>query len=61
MAIEELDDIAEELADRLGLYSEKRMAWVPEFKRRVRNAVNLENRLRAESSQPADRAREGKS
>jgi hypothetical protein len=42
MAIEELDDIAEELADKLGIYSEERQHWTYEFKQRVRQAVKIE-------------------
>ena len=45
MAIEELDDIAEELADKLGLYSEARSYWTSEFKKRVRKAVEVEQAL----------------
>jgi hypothetical protein len=45
MAIEELDDIAEDLADKLGIYGEKRSHWVYEFKNRVRAAINVERLL----------------
>ena len=34
--IEELDDIAEELADKLGIYGEERSHWTSEFQRRIR-------------------------
>jgi hypothetical protein len=34
--IEELDDIAEELADKLGIYGEERSHWTGEFERRIR-------------------------
>lgn len=45
MALEELDDIAEELADKLGIYGEERSYWTADFKRRVRAAVALEHKL----------------
>lgn len=45
MEIEELDDIAEELADKLGIYGEERSLWVANFKRRVRETVKLEARI----------------
>ena len=45
MAIEEPDDIAEDLADKLGIYSEERQHWTYEFKQRVRKAVEVEQRL----------------
>lgn len=35
--IEELEDIAEELADKLGVYGEERSHWVSEFQRRIRS------------------------
>jgi hypothetical protein len=47
MAIEELDDIAEELADKLGIYSEERSQWVAEFKQRIRECMEIERRLAA--------------
>ena len=34
--IEELEDIAEELADKLSIYGEERSHWVSEFQRRIR-------------------------
>lgn len=45
MAIEELDDIAEDLADKLGIYSEERQHWTYEFKQRVRRAIETEQAL----------------
>lgn len=45
MSLEELDDIAEELADKLGIYSEERSYWTADFKQRVRAVVKLENML----------------
>lgn len=50
MAIETLDDIAEEMADRIGIYSEPRCHFVPEFKDRVRAAVAVERALEAARS-----------
>lgn len=44
MALEELDDIAEDLADKLGIYGEERSHWTFEFKQRVRAAVELERK-----------------
>lgn len=48
MAIETLDDIAEEMADRIGIYSEPRCHFVPELKDRVRAAVAVERTLEAQ-------------
>lgn len=45
MAIETLDDIAEEMADRIGIYSQPRSEFVSEFKERVRDAVGVERAL----------------
>ena len=47
MAIEELDDIAEELADKLDIYGEERSVWTAQFKERVRQTVKLEEKLYA--------------
>jgi hypothetical protein len=47
VAIEELDDIAEDLADKLGIYSEERQHWTYEFKQRVRKAIETEQALAA--------------
>jgi hypothetical protein len=57
MAIEELDDIAEDLADKLGIYSEERQHWTYEFKQRVRQAVDIERKLAVDAPSPA---KEGK-
>lgn len=45
MAIEELDDIAEELASKLGIYGQERSFWVSEIKERIRKAVEVERKL----------------
>ena len=45
MAIETLEDIAEEMADKLGVYSEDRSDFVCSFKQRVRAAVEVERAL----------------
>jgi hypothetical protein len=45
MALEELDDIAEDLADKLGIYGEERSYWVSEFMQRVRRAIEVEKKL----------------
>jgi hypothetical protein len=47
MAIEELDDISEDMADKLGIYGEERSIWVSEFTRRTREALRIEQLLRA--------------
>ena len=56
MAIETLEDIAEEMADKLGVYSEDRSNFVCSFKQRVRAAVEVERALdthwRAAHQQP---------
>ena len=36
MAIEELDDVAEEMASKLGIYGEERSVWVSNFCIRIR-------------------------
>ena len=47
MALEELDDIVEELADKLGIYgAETRSYWVSELIHRIREAIKLEEKLR---------------
>jgi|GEM_PF-3704330 len=45
MAVEELDDIAEDMADKFGIYGEARAIFVSEFKQRVRKAVEVERLL----------------
>ena len=46
MAIEELDDISEDIADKLGIYGEERSAWTSEFTNRMRAALRTEQLLR---------------
>lgn len=46
MAIEDLDDIAEEMADKLGIYGEERSHWVSAFKERIQNALDVQRKLR---------------
>lgn len=46
MAIEELDDIMEEIANLLNIYgAEKRCPFISAMKRRIRDAVAIENKL----------------
>ena len=48
---EQLDDVAEDMADKLGVYGEERQHWVYEFKQRIKAAVELDELLRPTPSQ----------
>jgi hypothetical protein len=50
--IEELGDIIEELADKLGIYGEERSFWVADFTRRVRASAEVEAILAAHRNAP---------
>jgi hypothetical protein len=52
MALEELDDIAEEMASKLGIYGEERSYWVSEFTSRVRKAFKLAQIVERERDRP---------
>jgi hypothetical protein len=54
MAIEELDDISEEMADKLGIYGEERSVWTSQFTYRVRAALKTEELLRLPATASRD-------
>uniref|UniRef100_A0A6M3KMK4 Uncharacterized protein n=1 Tax=viral metagenome TaxID=1070528 RepID=A0A6M3KMK4_9ZZZZ len=57
MAIETLDDIAEELADKFGIY-ENRNAWIIELKARIITAIETERAVHKNYGKNIDAIRE---